>query len=214
MKRAILFIVVLMLFTVSGMAQFTLGVKAGYNTSLGFDQNWNFNSKSLNLKSDLAQGFHIGAFARLGRRIYAQPELTYNIDISDVEFKVDGTPFTDNVKIQTLDLPVLLGYKVVNTKLFNLRLMVGPKFRFNLNPNLVIEKPDDIIMEAKKAQVGLDTGIGIDVWFLSLDVRYNLINQFYHYKTADQTEITTKPLNAFTVSLGWKIIDIHKSKSN
>ena len=104
------------------------------------------------------------------------------------------------------------GFKVINTKLFNLRLMAGPKFRFNAGSDTSIDNVQDLVLEARKAQVGLDAGVGLDIWFLSVDVRYNLIQQLYHYKTLDQQEITMDPINAFTVSVGWKLIDIYKPK--
>lgn len=199
-------------FSVAVFSQFTLGVKGGYNTSLGFDKNWEYNNQNWDLKSDLAQGVQLGAFARFGRSFYVQPELTYNFNVSKIHYTGNSQIITDDVILSTLDFPVLLGFKVVNTKLFNLRMMAGPKFRFNVGSDTSIDNVQDILLEARKAQVGLEAGLGIDVWFLSVDVRYNLIQQLYHYKTVDQQEINMDPINAFTVSVGWKLIDIYKPK--
>jgi hypothetical protein len=90
--------------------------------------------------------------------------------------------------------------------------MAGPKFRFNAGSDTSIDNVQDLVLEARKAQVGLDAGVGLDIWFLSVDFRYNLIQQLYHYKTLDQQEINMDPINAFTVSVGWKLIDIYKPK--
>ena len=70
----------------------------------------------------------------------------------------------------------------------------------------------DLTVVARKSQIGLDAGLGLDIWFLSFDVRYNLMQQLYHYKTLDGQEITMDPTNAFTVSVGWKFLDVNKPK--
>lgn len=211
MKKLVL-IIGLAAISVFASAQFTLGVKGGYNTCLGFDKNWQYSDQNWNLKSDLTQGVQLGAFARFGRGFYVQPEFNYNLNVSKVQYAYNNQIITDDVILSTVDVPVLLGFKVINTKLFNLRLMAGPKFRFNAGSDTSIDNVQDLVLEARKAQVGLDAGVGLDIWFLSVDFRYNLIQQLYHYKTLDQQEINMDPINAFTVSVGWKLIDIYKPK--
>jgi len=66
MKKLVL-IIGLATISVFASAQFTLGVKGGYNTCLGFDKNWQYSDQNWNLKSDLTQGVQLGAFARFGR---------------------------------------------------------------------------------------------------------------------------------------------------
>ena len=206
MKKTLLLLAAFIV-SAAASAQFSFGVKAGYNTSLGFDNNWNFNSSSINLQNDMANGFHVGLYARIGRSLYVQPELLYNLDIyrqklSAGEWNTDG-PYTE-IKASTFDVPVLLGYSIINTNMFKLRVMVGPKFRFNCGSTKVAEQ-DGVKASAKPVQVGLDTGLGIDVWRLTLDVRYNLIGDLYKYE-ANGEKLNTSPNNAFTVSLGFRLL--------
>lgn len=211
--KKIIIIVGLVIFSTGAFAQFTMGLKGGYTTSLGFDKNFSYTGDNFNLKNDLTHGGHLGLFFRFGRRFYAQPEVNYNLNFAKVHFTdKNNNSLTDDILLSTLDVPVLLGFKIVNSKKFNLRVMAGPKFRFNAGSDKKIDNVEDITIEARKSQIGLDVGLGIDLWFLSLDVRYNLMQQLYHFKTADQQEINMDPTNAFTVSLGWKFVDINKPK--
>ncbi|HRS67435.1 MAG TPA: outer membrane beta-barrel protein [Paludibacteraceae bacterium] len=198
--------------SVFASAQYTLGFKTGFNTSLGFDKDWHYNEQNWNLKSDLAKGLQVGTFARFGRTFYVQPEFNYNLNIAKIHYSYNNQLITDDLILSTLEFPVLFGYKAVNTKLFNLRFMAGPKFRFNAGSDTSIDNVQDLILEARKAQIGLDAGLGFDVWRFSVDVRYNLIQQLYHYKTVDQQEINMAPINSFTVSVGWKLLDTYKAK--
>ena len=70
MKKFFVFIMFLSITTVS-FAQFTIGIKSGYNTSLGFDMNWNFDSQRGSISKDLSNGFNIGLMTRFGGRVYA-----------------------------------------------------------------------------------------------------------------------------------------------
>ena len=207
MKKTLLMLAALMV-SVAAFSQYSFGVKAGYNTSLGFDNSWNFNSSSINLKNDMANGFHVGLYARIGRSLYVQPELLYNLDIyrqtlSVGDWQIGGS--YNEIKASTFDVPVLLGYSIINTNMFKLRIMVGPKFRFNCGSTKVAEQ-DGVTATAKPVQVGLDTGLGIDLWRLSLYVRYNLIGDLYKYTNAEGEKFNTDPNNAFTVSLGFRIL--------
>jgi hypothetical protein len=113
--------------------------------------------------------------------------------------------------VSTLDVPLLLGYKLVDLKLMNLRVFAGPKLRFNAGSSLdynVITAggsvtADQLKSDIKAAQLGLEAGVGVDVLMFTLDARYNLIGDMYHTKLNDLT-IDKIPANTFVISLGWK----------
>ena len=65
---------------------------------------------------------------------------------------------------------------------------------------------------AKKAQIGLTAGIGFDFWFMTLDLRYDLVDRLYTTSLKDN-KINVNPINAFNISLGWKIIEYDKNKN-
>jgi len=200
-------------------AQLNFGIKAGYNSSLGMNNLGSVTSGDYNLNSvgsELANGFHAGVFARLNfKNIYFQPEFLYAMGKKNytVNFN-DGTSnvsFDKLVNIRTLDVPLLLGYKLIDLKLVNLRVFAGPKLRFNAGSSLDYSNLSTggsvtlakLQRDIKAAQLGLEAGVGVDVLMFTLDARYNLIKDMYQTKLSDLT-IDNIPANTFVISLGWK----------
>ena len=201
-------------------AQINFGIKAGYNSSLGGNDLGSITNGSYNLnsvKSEYKNGFQAGAFLRLGfNKVYFQPELlyamgkkSYNMSVTDANSNT--TTFDKNVSISTVDVPLLLGYKVLDLKLANIRVFAGPKLRFNAGSTLDYKNVTgggfntaDLQQDVKAAQLGLEAGFGVDVLMLSLDFRYQVINDMYQTKIKDLT-IDKIPANTFVISLGWKI---------
>lgn len=204
-------------------AQFNLGIKAGYTSSLGTKNLSSVTSGDYNLNnvnSELSNGFHAGVFARFGfSKMYFQPEFLYamakktdQISFYEAANSSVATTFNKNVTVSTLDVPLLLGYKLVDLKMMNLRVFAGPKLRFNagssLDYNVLVAgsadiNKSDLISDIKAAQLGLEAGVGVDVFMFTLDARYNLIGDMYHTKLNDLT-IDKIPANTFVISLGWK----------
>jgi hypothetical protein len=219
MKKMI-FTAVLLLSVTLGYAQLNFGIKAGYNSSLGMNNLSSVTTGSYNLNSvssELANGFHAGVFARIGfNKIYFQPEFLYsmgkkNYTITFKDAATNNVSFDKLVNVSTLDVPLLLGYKLLDLKLVNLRVFAGPKLRFNAGSslsysNLTTGGPvtqADLTKDVKAAQVGLEAGAGIDVLMFTLDARYNLIGDMYQTKLNSLT-IDNIPANTFVISLGWK----------
>ena len=218
MKKLIIAAVLLLCVSFAN-AQLNFGIKAGYNSSLGINDLGSITNGSYNLNSaraEMSNGFQAGVFARLGfNKVYFQPELLYTMGKKDYTMSVtdangSGT-FDKNVKVSTVDVPLLLGYKVLDLKLVNLRVFAGPKLRFNAGSTLDFNNVTggnfntaDLQRDVKAAQLGLEAGFGVDVLMLSLDFRYQVINDMYQTKLKDVT-IDKLPANTFVISLGWKI---------
>jgi len=216
-----LFIAAVLLLSVSFVsAQLNFGIKAGYNSSLGINDLGSITSGSYNFnsaKAELSNGFQAGIFLRMGSKVYIQPELLYtmgkkdyNMSVKDNQNTVIGT-FNKNVKVSTVDVPLLLGYKVLDLKVANLRVFAGPKLRFNSGSTLEFNNVtgggfnvNDLQKDVKAAQLGLEAGFGVDILMLTLDFRYQVINDMYQTKIQDVT-IDKIPANTFVISLGWKI---------
>ncbi len=219
--KKILSIAVLLLSVSFVSAQFNFGIKAGYNSSLGRNNLSSVTTGEYNLnsvKSELANGFHAGAFARINfDKVYIQPEFLYAMGKKD--YTISFQDIADNnvtydklVTISTLDVPILLGYKLLDLKVANLRVFAGPKLRFDSNSKLNFDNlvtggsvtEADLKQDIKEAQLGLEAGVGVDVLMFTLDARYCLINDMYQTKLNDLT-IDNIPANTFVISLGWKI---------
>jgi len=222
MKRTILTLAALIITWLFANAQINFGIKGGYNSSLNLGniavinpQNYALND----LTGELKNGFHLGAFARVGGKIYVQPELlyglqkkTYQFSIQDLQDQTNVKNIENHVTFSTIDVPVLIGYKIVDLKLFNLRAFAGPKFKLNagsklsytdLTTNTDLKDPATLTAikgEFKNAAVGLEVGAGLDVLMFTLDARLNLINDVYNTAWQDKPDLTSN----FVVSLGWK----------
>ncbi len=212
MKKTILLLLFAAISAVASAQIFSFGAKAGYNTSLGFNQNWDFSSSSINFKNDLANGFHLGLFARVGRSIYVQPEVYYKLSIYEQDLGVGDLPYK-KIKASTIDIPVLLGWAVLNRDAFKIRIMAGPTFSINAGSTDVDDYWGSIKAEAKSTRVGLDAGIGLDIWRITVDLRYNLMGDLYDFTDgAGTTDINVKPNNSFALSVGYRIFGNNSKK--
>jgi hypothetical protein len=195
--KKILIILIILFVALENYGQFTFGPKVGYNTSkLSTDLD--------SISESVKHNFQIGAFARFGKKLYIQPEIFYAT--SGGKLEVEGTTVRkEDVKFQNLSVPVLVGYKLINAKIINLRIMAGPVANFILGTKVeASELVEDPLQESdfKSASWGMDVGAGVDVFFLTLDIRYEFgLNNIYN-GSYDQTMKS----NLFIVSLGFKLL--------
>ena len=211
MKKIFLLIAVLLFSASVTFGQFNFGIKVGYNASklhTGLDS----------IKSSFNSGFHFGAFFRFGKKVYIQPEAYYTFQGGIFQNNATNTlnNWKQNVTVGTLDIPVLIGFKLINLKVVNWRVMVGPMASFVVN-----SKIKDVTLtgpikssDINKTNWYLQAGTGIDVLFLTLDVRYQVgLNQMIKTAQSENSSgaVTGKPYslnatnNMWVVSLGFKI---------
>ncbi|MDR3653796.1 MAG: outer membrane beta-barrel protein [Paludibacter sp.] len=218
--KKIIFAAVLLLTVTSAFAQLNFGIKASYNSSLGLNNLGSVTTGDYNLnsvKSELSNGFQAGVFFRLGlKKVYFEPEFLYNMGKKDYTISFqdalkNNVRFDKLVNVSTLDVPLLLGYKLLDLKLVNLRVFAGPKLRFNAGSSLDYSNlstggsvtQNQLVKDIKAAQLGLEAGVGVDVLMFTLDARYQIINDMYQTKLSSLT-IDNIPANTFVISLGWK----------
>ncbi len=212
--KKLFFVLFLLVTTVASQAQFfSLGVKGGYNVAGGSSIKF---ADFYDVKGNVANGFNLGVYSRIGKRLYVQPELVYSFSYQKESLSVAGMDITSYNKINkiiTFDVPVLVGFSLLNWKSFKLNLMAGPKFSFNAGSSTKITDGNYTITgvfedaKSKFARVGLDCGVGIDLYRFNLDVRYNLLPNIYEY-----TDENYKPkvINTFVVSLGFRLLGNNK----
>ncbi len=204
MKKIILSFVLLLTTTLSYSQLFNVGIKAGYNSSLSFSSiGSGIHYTPSNALKEFGNNFHVGVFGRLYfKNLYLQPEVLYSKQEKQYTYEENGNISPSNmVRFSTVDVPVLLGYRLLNLRVINIRAFAGPKFRFNAGSKANFSSPEEII--ASTAKVGLDVGIGIDVLMFTLDVRYGLIGNLYNIPNEVQNGLTP---STFLFSLGWKIL--------
>lgn len=160
-------------------AQIKFGIKAGAGSTslnaedfnvLSADGREQFNLALEDANLSLYGGFLVQL--RFGN-ILIQPELVYNSNSAD--FRVDSIGFSSitNEKYQYLDIPLLVGIK-----LGPLRLMAGPEGHVFLNSTEGFLDFDGYKQDFQSLTVGWQGGIGLDIWKLALDLRFqgNLTN--------------------------------------
>jgi hypothetical protein len=131
------------------------GIKAGVNYTGNGDY---INSVSDAIDNpDRNAGYHIGVYGKLGKRLYVRPELVYTFTSSDYN---EG-----NLKINKLDLPVLVGLKVIGP----VHVFVGPSFQYLLNTKFNEVKIDAV---ENDFTVGANFGAGVNLGKFGIDLRY------------------------------------------
>lgn len=218
--KKIFFLAALLLTVSYASAQLNFGLKAGYNSSLSLSNLSSIESGDYNLtdvKSELSNGFHAGVFARIGKKLYFEPELLYAMGKKEYTITLQDAMNNDVtydkfVNISTVDIPLLIGYKIVDLKMLNLRAFAGPKLRLDAGSklsfdNLVTDGEvtiDDLKGEVKSSQIGLEAGVGVDILMFTLDARFNVIGDMYQTKI-NSVNVDRIPNTNFVISLGWKL---------
>ena len=173
---------------------FDAGLKAGVNNS----------KVTVNLKEFTTQSIvktHIGAFARFGwNRVYIQPEAYFSSKGGEL-ISPSILEMLTKFDFNNLDVPILLGVKIVNGENANIRLMTGPMFSI-LTSNKIYG--DELISPDfyKSNYYGYQYGIGIDLWSFFLDARMEHgVNRLYHHP-----DLGLNGKNkTFMVTLGYRI---------
>jgi Outer membrane protein beta-barrel domain len=211
MKKIILLLALLFFSAGVTFGQFNFGLKVGYNASklhTGLDS----------IKSSFNSGFHFGAFFRIGiKKVYIQPEAYYTMQGGIFNNNLLQGNWKQKVTVGTLDIPVLVGFKIINLKVVNWRIMAGPMASILINSK--IKDENTFIGPIKNSDINklnwyVQVGTGFDVLFLTLDVRYQIgLNQMIKSaqfvtssgNTTGQTYNLNATNNMWVVSLGFKL---------
>jgi len=206
MKKLVLTFVLIF---VSSMifAQFTLGPKIGYNTSkLSVDQS--------DIKTSLKNSFQFGIFARIGNKLYLQPEVNWLTQGGVFKEQETGSssPFEQEIDLKTIQIPVIIGYKIINPKIVNIRILAGPVASIITDKKIESKDISGYIKPIEDANIedliwSLQVGAGVDILMFTIDVRYNIgLNKIIKDITIDGKPVTfASKVSGFNVSLGWKI---------
>lgn len=202
MKNYILFIALLLgiiTATTSIKAQvpgFTLGPKAGLTVSM-------FQTDLDIIKEEAKGSFHWGAFARFGSRAYIQPEILF-MDRSGILVRHDELSTSEQtLRLRTIDVPVLLGVRIIDLKLVSIRLFAGPVASMAINREVELSNWEDGLTDKdlRRANWGVQFGGGVDLLMFTFDLRYE--TGMGNYSKPDDFELKN---NLITLSVGWKIM--------
>jgi len=156
-KKTVLLVLLFLAATALTHAQTAtgFGIKGGlnYNANGKYFESISDNSKN----PDRNVGYHIGVFGKVGNQIYFKPELVYTSTKSDYD--------DDSFKMQKLDLPMLVGVKVLGP----VSVFGGPSFQYILDTEFDGITIGDV---ENDFTVGLNFGIGLNLNKLGIDLRY------------------------------------------
>ena len=189
-KLTILVALFLIAFTGQSQGFFDAGLKAGLNTSKISVNVADYTPETINKYS-------VGAFARINLgRIYIQPEAYYNSKGGVYINKIDIST-RKSFDLKAIDVPALIGIKLINQKAFNLRVMAGPVFSFVTDKSASSQLTKSAI---KDNFFGWQYGAGADFLFLTLDARM----ESYSNNLYDTPDFDSKN-GTFVISLGLKL---------
>lgn len=202
MKKITLLIAAVMMSAVM-YGQFHIGPQIGYTAS-------NLTTNGTEIQSSMHNNFLVGVFARIGNKVYLQPELNYITQGNTFQFSQD---IHQKVDLKSIQVPLSLGFQLLNLKVVKLRVFGGVTANFVVNKNVGVSATDQITGEYlkpdnfKNANYQYQFGAGVDVFMLTLDVKYyGGISDFTNGSIiASGSSITSTKANAFIVTLGWKI---------
>ncbi len=167
-----------------------------------------------NIENNLKSNFLIGAFVRMGKKIYVQPEVNYYTQGSVFKTPAIGSlsPLEQEISLKSLQVPVNLGWRMINLEIVNIRLFGGAVANFILDKQVTTTSgnPDDyenalVPEDFQDINWQFDVGVGVDVLMFAVDVKYvggisNVLNDVKF----DGTTVSSKS-NLCVVTLGWKI---------
>jgi hypothetical protein len=147
-------------------AQFDFGIKAGlnYNSIDDLNVSGGFAGFDENINSEGQLGFHAGIVTQFNfTKFYLKGELLYVQNSSSYD---DTLAPSSTLKLSTLELPVLFGFKVVGP----LKLYVGPSLVYNIDSDFA----DFFDLQFEK-DLSIAINLGTTVTFdrIDIDLRYS-----------------------------------------
>lgn len=196
-------IALLLLVTMSSFSSYAqkngLGIKVGASST-----QVNFEGSQL-VPSDAQLGYHLGVFARFGGvGFFVQPEVLFTQTSS--QFRkiaspnlITTSPIDYQAKFNRLDVPVMAGFRILKV----IRVMAGPIASFNIDSSLKEAGTTVQNIDFKKATVGYQTGVGVDLGNLSLEGKYE--GGLSKFTENIGTYTADNRINQWVLSVGFKL---------
>lgn len=221
-----------------GGIDLAIGPKVGFQTAkLSYDK--------ADIKAGFSNHFTAGLFGRVTvGRIYVQPEVLYFKTSNIFDVNVTGTDINENLfnlptgaeanltlNSMNLQVPIMIGFNVIDLDVVTLRAQVGPTANFILQSKTLYDETytingqqyevdqqnatSDENFDTKSIAWGVQAGIGVDVLKrITLDINYNFglskmfdaLNETTLGETFDFSNIDNTRQNMFMVTVGIKLL--------
>lgn len=183
----------ILIFTVqTGFSQINLGLKFGGNYNFN-----GFESDSLDVSFNNAVSYQGGGFVRLKiKKVHFQVEGLFTQRRGEALYNSESS----NINFYSFDVPLIIGYKLIDLKVVKIRLNAGlvPSFTMAQFGDLDKDSYEDSFYSA----LG---GISLDIPFFLFDLRYQgAIGDYAQLQNVNAT--TTLSNSLLTLSVAWKIL--------
>lgn len=193
---------------------FHLGVTAGYENTSGYNQ-----TKTINIGNNIvegmklasANGFQVGGWAQLGfHSYYLQPEFIFDFKNSSQSLLINNNLLSSTYRTNTLEIPILFGYKLIDLHLINFHLTTGPRFIINLNSSFkpfsnLSSLSNTFSQDIKSGNWGWQFGAGFDILAISINVDYcHYYSPSANFLLDNQSFHNSNSGHAVYLSLGWR----------
>jgi hypothetical protein len=176
----------------TGYSQINLGLKFGGNYNFN-----GFESDSLDLSFNNAASFQGGGFVRVKiKKIHVQVEGLFTQRKGEALYNTGSS----NINFYSFDVPLIIGYKLIDLKVIKLRLNAG------LIPSFTMAQFGDLNKDSyKDSFYSAMGGVSLDIPMFLFDIRYQgAIGDYYQLQNVNHN--TTLSNSLLTLSVAWKII--------
>jgi hypothetical protein len=211
MKKIILAIV---------LSIFPLTIFAQGLISFGPKVGWNSNRLSTDYTQyikDCKSGFQGGVFFSIYlHKFYVQPEAYFSLKRGALQTSI-GDPLnptstlniSQSINLQSIDIPVLFGFKFLDLKLIRFRIWGGPVASYMLSKEYTlsidgVNRSERITRDDfKNATWSAQIGAGLDVLMLTFDIGYEFgLDSFLTIPSLNDFNLRN---NLFYCSVGWRL---------
>ncbi|MBP1166449.1 opacity protein-like surface antigen [Chryseobacterium sp. PvR013] len=167
---------------------FHIGVKGGVNFT-------KTSTESSSLEGKYGFGYQAGVMTRMDLgKLYLQGEALFNKRKTTYESQ-DGS--SSKLSWNAIDIPVVVGYKLIKTDDFNVRIFAGGVYSYAFNNKI---STSQALLEGfkkfDKSNIGVTGGLGLDYKNFTVDLRYETS------LSSISKEFKSKP-HSFSLGIGY-----------
>lgn len=143
-------------------------------------------------------GFQAGVLGRFGKNAFLQTGVFYSEFSNQIVFSDSLNTSSDQLTVNSILLPINVGFNLLNLDIFKVRLLAGINIAFpiNVDPNVFNISKSDF----NTSNVGAAVGFGFDIYRFVFDANFSFgMNDMLNF---DETSAT---LNLYTINIGYLI---------
>ncbi|WP_426476634.1 porin family protein [Chryseobacterium sp. CBSDS_008] len=143
---------------------FHIGVKGGANFT-------KTSTESSSLEGKYGFGYQAGVMTRMDiGKLYLQGEALFSKKKTSYQSQ-DGS--SSKLSWNAIEIPVVVGYKLIKTDDYNVRLFAGGVYSYAFRNNLSTSRAlQEGFKKFDKSNIGITGGIGVDYKNFTVDLRY------------------------------------------